>query len=60
MLWNLAEPMFTRWLQRHLRVESIGDDASDQRSTFLFQQSQHALLLNNQAVDASGFAIEVA
>ena len=55
---DLSDPINSGVLQYHIGIEPLRDRVADQGRTFLLEQLDQPLLLGDEGVDLSGFAIE--
>src|SRR4051812_19257567 len=44
MSWQLAHPVYPRLLHLHIRIQSLDDRLTDERSSLLLEQFEQALL----------------
>src|SRR5262249_24819095 len=56
--WYDTNPLITRTLHRHSRVEAVGDGVADEGRAFLLKKVDHLFLLSDQGADPGRLSAE--
>jgi len=58
MFWNPAEPSDARILERGVRIETLGDDVTNEGGALLSEQFELSFLRGDQSINSCGLTVK--